>query len=318
VTQLADLGVRQRTLAKARVLLDALPYMREHFNRTIVVKVGGAAMSEERLSERFAEDIALLRMVGVRPIVVHGGGPQISALSERLGLTPEFRDGHRVTDAETLEVAKMVLVGKLNKDLVVHVNRAGVPALGLSGDDGNLLVAQKRTGTSGEDLGFVGDVTTVNRELLSQLMESAVPVIASVATDGNGQSYNVNADLVAAAVASSVEAAKIVLLTDVPGVIQDDELVSELTVDDAEKLIVSGHVSGGMIPKLEAVVRAMRGGVGRAHIVDGRVEHALILELFTPEGMGTMITHPVPVPVEEGVVGDLEGGARPQAGGASA
>ena len=318
MTQLADLGVRQRTLTKARVLLDALPYMREHFNRTIVVKVGGAAMSDERLSERFAEDIALLRMVGVRPIVVHGGGPQISALSERLGLTPEFRDGHRVTDAETLEVAKMVLVGKLNKDLVVHVNRAGVPALGLSGDDGNLLVAQKRSGTSGEDLGFVGDVTTVNRELLSQLMESAVPVIASVATDGNGQSYNVNADLVAAAVASSVEASKIVLLTDVPGVIQDDELVSELTVDDAEKLIESGHVSGGMIPKLEAVVRAMRSGVGRAHIVDGRVEHALILELFTPEGMGTMITHPVPVPVEEEVGRELERGARPEAGGALA
>jgi acetylglutamate kinase len=278
VTQLADLGVRQRTLSKARVLLDALPYMREHFSRTVVVKVGGAAMSDERLSERFAEDIALLRMVG---------------------LTPEFRDGHRVTDAETLEVAKMVLVGKLNKDLVVHVNRAGVPALGLSGDDGNLLVAQKRSGTSGEDLGFVGDVTSVNRELLHQLMQSAVPVIASVATDGNGQSYNVNADLVAAAVAASVEAAKIFLLTDVPGVIQDDELVSELTVDDAEKLIEGGHVSGGMIPKLEAVVRAMRSGVGRAHIVDGRVEHALILELFTPEGMGTMVTHPVPVPVAE-------------------
>jgi acetylglutamate kinase len=240
VTQLADLGVRQRTLTKARVLLDALPYMREHFSKTVVVKVGGAAMSHKRLSERFAQDIALLRRVGVRPIVVHGGGPQISALSERLGLTPEFRDGHRVTDAETLEVAKMVLVGKLNKDLVIHVNRAGVPALGLSGDDGNLLVAQKRSGTSGEDLGFVGDVTTVNRELLNQLMESAVPVIASVATDGNGQSYNVNADLVAAAVASSVEAAKIVLLTDVSGVIQDDELVSELTVDDAEKLIESG------------------------------------------------------------------------------
>jgi acetylglutamate kinase len=299
VTQLADLGVRQRTLTKARVLLDALPYMREHFSKTVVVKVGGAAMSDERLSQRFAEDIALLRMVGVRPIVVHGGGPQISALSARLGLTPQFRDGHRVTDAETLEVAKMVLVGKLNKDLVVHVNRAGVPALGLSGDDGNLLVAQKRSGTSGEDLGFVGDVTSVNRELLHQLMQSAVPVIASVATDGNGQSYNVNADLVAAAVAASVEAAKIFLLTDVPGVIQDDELVSELTVDDAEKLIEGGHVSGGMIPKLEAVVRAMRSGVGRAHIVDGRVEHALILELFTPEGMGTMVTHPVPVPVAE-------------------
>ena len=290
-------GVRQRTLAKARVLLDALPYMREHFDRTIVVKVGGAAMSEPRLSERFAEDIGLLRMVGVKPIVVHGGGPQITALSERLGLTPEFRDGHRVTNAETLEIAKMVLVGKVNKDLVVHINQAGVPALGLSGDDGNLLVARKRIGTAGEDLGFVGDITSVNRELLAKLMETAVPVIASVATDGHGQSYNVNADLAAAAVASSVEAAKFVLLTDVPGVIQDGELVSELTVDDAEAFIAEQRVSGGMIPKLEAVVRAMRSGVGRAHVVDGRVEHALILELFTPEGMGTMVTHPAPTEV---------------------
>src|SRR5437764_1562808 len=219
MTQLTvEPGVRQRTLAKARVLLDALPYMREHFDKTIVVKVGGAAMSDPRLAPRFAEDVALLRMVGVKPIVVHGGGPQITALSERLGLTAEFRDGHRVTDAETLEVAKMVLVGKLNKDLVVHVNRAGVPALGLSGDDGNLLVARKRIGTAGEDLGFVGDVTSVNRDLLFELMNSAVPVIASVATDGHGQSYNVNADLVAAAIAASVEASKIVMLTDVPGV----------------------------------------------------------------------------------------------------
>ncbi|MFN2543561.1 MAG: acetylglutamate kinase [Actinomycetota bacterium] len=309
MTQLtAQPGVRQRTLAKARVLLDALPYIREHFDRTVVVKVGGAAMSEPRLSERFAEDIALLRMVGVKPVVVHGGGPQISALSERLGLTPEFRDGHRITDAETLEIAKMVLVGKLNKDLVVPINRAGVPAIGLSGDDGNLLMARKRIGAGGEDLGFVGDITSVNEELLARLMQTAVPVIASVATDGHGQSYNVNADLGAAAVAAAMRASKLVLLTDVPGVIQDDELVSELDVDDAESLIADGKVSGGMIPKLEAVVRAMHGGVGRAHVVDGRVEHALILELFTPEGMGTMITHPVKLPIPE--AGELEGGAR--------
>jgi acetylglutamate kinase len=294
--------VRQRTLAKARVLLDALPYIREHFGKTVVVKVGGAAMSDDRLAARFAEDVALLRMVGVKPIVVHGGGPQISALAERLGLKTEFLDGHRVTNAETLEVAKMVLVGKLNKDLVVHVNRAGVPALGLSGDDGNLLMARKRIGAAGEDLGFVGDITSVNKDLLEKLMETAVPVIASVATDGLGQSYNVNADLAAAAVASAVEATKLVLLTDVPGVIQDGELVSELNVDDAEALIAESKVSGGMIPKLEAVVRSMRGGVHRAHIVDGRVEHAVLLELFTPEGMGTMITHPVAEP------GVFEGG----------
>ena len=305
MTQLVEPGVRQRTLAKARVLLEALPYMREHFDRTIEVKVGGAAMTDPRLSERFAEDIGLLRMVGVKPIVVHGGGPQISALSKRLGLTPEFRDGHRVTNAETLEVAKMVLVGKLNKELVVHVNRAGVPALGLCGDDGNLLVARKRIGAGGEDLGFVGDITSVNRTLLMRLMETVVPVIASVATDGLGQSYNINADLAASAVATAVEASKLVLLTDVPGVIQDGELVSEMNVDDAEALMSNGGASGGMLPKLEAIVRAMRSGVDRAHILDGRVEHSLILELFTPEGMGTMVTHPAPIPEP----GDLEGGA---------
>src|SRR5919198_3815703 len=252
MTTVVEPGVRQRTLAKARVLLDALPYMREHFGATVVVKVGGAAMSDPRLSDRFAEDIALLRMVGVKPIVVHGGGPQISALAERLGLTTEFRDGHRVTNAETLEVAKMVLVGKLNKDIVVHVNRAGVPALGLCGDDGDLLVAEKRSGAGGEDIGFVGDITTVNCQLLEQLMQTAVPVIASVATDGMGQSYNVNADLAAAAVAGAVDATKLVLLTDVPGVIQDGQLVSELTVDDAEAFVAENRVSGGMIPKLEA------------------------------------------------------------------
>ena len=293
MTTVVEPGVRQRTLAKARILLEALPYMREHYGRTVVVKLGGAAMSDPRLADRFAEDIAMLRMVGVRPVVVHGGGPQISALSERLGLTPSFRDGHRVTDEETLDVAKMVLAGKLNKDLVKHINRAGVPALGLCGDDGNLLVARKRIGAAGEDLGFVGDITSVNEELLTQLMETAVPVIASIATDGRGQSYNVNADLAGAAVAAGVHAAKFVLLTDVPGLITDGELVSELTVEDVERLITEVAVSGGMIPKLESIVRAMRGGVERAHIVDGRVEHAVILELFTPEGMGTMVTHPV-------------------------
>jgi acetylglutamate kinase len=299
VTTIVEPSVRQRTLAKARVLLEALPYMREHFGKTVVVKLGGAAMAEPRLAERFAEDIALLRMVGVHPVVVHGGGPQISAFAERLGLNTVFRDGQRVTDEATLDVVKMVLVGKLNKDLVASINRGGVPALGLCGDDGNLLIARKRIGANGEDLGFVGDITDVNVELLERLMETAVPVVASIATDGRGQSYNVNADLAASAVASATGAAKFVLLTDVPGLIRDDELVSEMDVDDAERLLSENEVSGGMMPKLEAVVRAMRGGVERAHIVDGRVEHALILELFTPEGLGTMVTQHVDLPAPE-------------------
>jgi acetylglutamate kinase len=287
VTVVADTGVRQRTLAKARVLLEALPYMQEHFGRVVVVKLGGPAMAEPRLLDRFAEDVALLRMVGVRPVIVHGGGPQISEMSERLGLTPRFHDGQRVTDAQTLEIAKMVLVGKLNKDLVGRINRGGVPAVGLCGDDGDLLLARKR---SGPDLGLVGEITSVNAGLLEGLMPTAVPVIATTATDRKGQSYNVNADPASAAVASALGAAKLVLLTDVSGVIQDDELVTELSVDDAEKLIESGAVSGGMLPKLEAAVAALRDGVERAHIIDGRVEHALILELFTPEGLGTMLT----------------------------
>jgi acetylglutamate kinase len=287
VSVVADSGVRQRTLAKARILLEALPYMKEHFGRVVVVKLGGPAMAEPRLLDRFAEDVALLRMVGVRPVIVHGGGPQISEMSERLGLQPQFRDGQRVTDEQTLEIAKMVLVGKLNKDLVGRINRGGVPAVGLCGDDGDLLLARKR---EGPDLGLVGEITSVNDELLEGLMPTAVPVIATTATDRTGQSYNVNADPASAAVASALGAAKLVLLTDVPGVIQDGELVSELSVDTAEKLIETGAVTGGMLPKLEAAVAALRDGVGRAHIIDGRVEHALILELFTPEGLGTMLT----------------------------
>jgi acetylglutamate kinase len=291
VTVDAATAPRQRTIAKARILLEALPYLREHHGSVVVIKVGGAAMETPGLLEGFAQDVALLRMVGVRPVVVHGGGPQISALSERLGLRPRFSGGHRVTDAETLEVARMVLVGKLNKDLVGRVNRGGVPAIGLCGEDGDLLLARPRGG----DLGFVGDVTGVNAPLLGELMGSAVPVIASTATDGRGQTYNVNADLAAGAVAAAMGAAKLVLLTDVPGVMRDGELVTELSVDEAEALAAAGGVTGGMVPKLEAVIWSMRRGVGKAHVVDGRVDHAVILELFTPEGLGTMITQPAEV-----------------------
>jgi acetylglutamate kinase len=296
VTLLARTVVPQRTLSKVRVLLEALPYMSEHLGRDVVIKAGGAALAEPHLLEAFANDLAILRKVGVRPVVVHGGGPQISALSERLGLTPRFEDGLRVTDADTLEVAKMVLVGKLNKDIVGRINRSGVPAVGLSGDDGDLLLARKRPGPNGRDLGFVGEITGVNVPLLRTVMEAAVPVIASTGTDERGQSYNVNADHAAAAVAGALSASKLVLLTDVPGVMRDEELVSELSAGDAQRLVTGGDVSGGMVPKLEGVVGAIGSGVERAHIIDGRVEHCLILELFTPEGMGTMVTRDVAVP----------------------
>ena len=272
-------------------LLEALPYIREFHGKTVVIKYGGAAMSDPRLKEDFARDVVLLKYVGMNPVIVHGGGPEITHYMERLDLPVEFVDGLRVSDEATVEVAKMVLVGKLNKDLVVHVNRAGVPALGLSGDDGNLLVARKRSGSAGEDLGFVGDVTAVNRDLLSHLMQSAVPVIASVATDGAGQSYNVNADEAAAAVAVAMHAYKAVFLTDVPAWLEDpaDESsrIAQATAGQVRERIAA--VTGGMRPKLAACVQAVEGGVTAAHIIDGRQPHSLLLELFTDAGIGTKI-----------------------------
>jgi len=212
----------------------------------------------------------------------------VSELSERLGLTTEFRGGLRVTDADTLRVAKMVLVGDVNKQIVSALNRAGTRAVGLCGDDGDLLIAAKHA-PNGDDLGFVGEITEINTALLDHLMEMAVPVIASIATDGAGQSYNVNADPAASAIAVALGAAKLVMLSDVPGVLVNGEQIAELTVSEADELIEVGAAGGGMGPKLRAVADAVRGGVARAHIIDGRIEHSLVLELFTPEGIGTMI-----------------------------
>lgn len=283
--------VRQRTMAKARVLLEALPYMKEHFGKTVVIKLGGSAMDEPRLAETFAEDVALIRLAGIRPVVVHGGGPQISAMSERLGVSPRFVEGLRVTDAETLDLVRMVLVGKLNKDIVARLNRQGIPAVGVSGEDGNLLLAGPKPASEG--LGFVGEITDVNSELLESLMAVSVPVVASMATDGKGQSYNVNADDAAAAVATALRAEKLVYLTDVSGLYEELEvgpsLLSEVSLAECERLLGSGDVTGGMVPKVKSIVHAMRAGVRKSHILDGRVEHALILELFTPEGLGTMV-----------------------------
>ena len=280
--------VRQRTRSKARVLLEALPFIKEHAGTIVVVKVGGAAMEDPLLAETFAEDIALLRLVGIRPVVVHGGGPQISAMSKRLGIEPAFLNGHRVTDEATLQVARMVLVGLVNQDLVGLLVRHGTPGLGLSGHDGGLLRVRPRS----PELGLVGDVEAVNVELLQHLMAHSVPVIASIGTDAAGQSYNVNADLVAGAVAASCGASKLVYLSDVPGLLgSDGELVSEASRSACHQLLADGIADGGMVPKLESAMAAMEAGVRRVHLIDGRVEHALILELFTPEGFGTMLTH---------------------------
>lgn len=285
--------VRQRTRAKARVLLEALPFIKEHAGTIVVVKVGGAAMEDPVLAETFAEDIALLRLVGIRPVVVHGGGPQISAMSKRLGIEPAFVDGHRVTDAETLQVARMVLVGLVNQDLVALLVRHGTPALGLSGHDGGLLPVRPRD----PDLGLVGEVEAVNIDLLDHLMARSVPVIASIGVDAAGQSYNVNADLVAGSVAAACGASKLVYLSDVPGLLgPDGQVVSEAGLSACRTLLAEGVADGGMIPKLESAMEAMSAGVRRVHLVDGRVEHALILELFTPEGFGTMLTHDLEEP----------------------
>jgi acetylglutamate kinase len=283
---------------RAAVLVEALPYIREFWGQTVVVKYGGNAIpAVDRGAEAdaalasFASDVALLRSVGMHPVVVHGGGPQIGALMERLGMVPEFRDGLRVTDADTLEVARMVLVGKVNRDIVTAINRHGPLAVGVSGEDAGLLIAAPRH----PELGFVGDVVGVNPDLLVRLLrEHLIPVVATIGTDGNGQAYNINADTVAGALAEAVGAAKLVFLTDVEGVrTRRDDPASRLgsaDPDQVEELIDAGVVIGGMIPKVRSAARAVRGGVSRAHILDGRTPHALLLELFTDGGVGTMVS----------------------------
>jgi acetylglutamate kinase len=284
--------IRQRTVAKARTLLEALPFMREHHGKVIVVKYGGAAMESAGLAGSFAEDVALLQSAGITAVVVHGGGPQVTQVSEQLGIETTFVDGLRVTDAATLDVATMVLAGKLNTEVVGTLVSGHVRAVGLSGVDGGLLLARRQTAP---DLGFVGEVVHVNADVLRTLTaQRFVPVVASIAVDETtGQAYNVNADVVASELAIALGAEKLVFINDVPGVIGPaGDLLSELSAQQCLDLLAAEPrvIGGGMIPKLESAVRALKAGVPRAHLVDGRVEHSLVLELFTPEGVGTMIT----------------------------
>ena len=281
--------IRQRTVAKAHTLIEALPFMREHRGKVIVIKYGGAAMDRAPLARPFAEDIALLLHAGINPVIVHGGGPQVTKFSQRLGIETTFVDGLRVTDAETLDVATMVLAGKLNTDVVSSLVTHDVPAVGLSGVDGGLLMARRQTAP---DLGFVGEVVHVRPDVLRTLIDRGfVPVVASIAMDDEGQAFNVNADVVASELAVALRAEKLVYINDVPGLIgPGGELISELSAAQClDVLGREGVVEGGMIPKLESAVGALKAGIGRVHLVDGRVEHALVLELFTPEGVGTMI-----------------------------
>ena len=280
-----------RPVRDVETLLEALPYIREFHGRTVVIKYGGAAMIEPGLKEEFARDVVLLKYVGMNPVVVHGGGPEITSYMERLDLPVEFVDGLRVSDAATVEVAKMVLVGKVNKDIVLMLGRHGQPAVGLCGDDGLLFRAARQPAPSGQDIGFVGRIEHVDTGVLSHVAQDYIPVIASIGADGEGHSYNINADEAAGVVARALGAYKVIFLTDVAGWLRDPgdhaSLVSEASAREVASALA--EISGGMRPKLAACLEAVRGGVAFAHIVDGRVPHSLLLELFTDAGSGTKI-----------------------------
>ena len=272
-----------------QTLLEALPYIREFHGRTVVIKYGGAAMTEPVLREEFARDVVLLKYVGMNPVIVHGGGPSITSYMERLGMEVRFVEGLRVSDEATVEIAKMVLVGKENKDIVLRINRAGSPAVGLCGDDGLLFTVRKRELASGADVGFVGDIERVDVDVLNHIAEDYIPVVASVGADREGHSYNVNADTAAGAVAEALGAYKVVFLTDVAGWLDaDGERISSARAEEVRAQL--GDVTGGMRPKLEACVSAVDAGVSSAHIINGSEAHSLLVELFTDSGSGTKIT----------------------------
>ena len=278
-------------IERAELLVEMLPYISRWRGKVVVIKFGGNAMVDTTLTDGFAADMVLLRQIGLAPVVVHGGGPQIGDLMARLGKTSEFRDGLRVTDAETLDIARMVLVGKVNRDIVGAINVHGPMAVGISGEDGRVITATARN----PDLGFVGEVTDVNTDLLVRLLaEGLIPVISTIGADAKGQAYNINSDTVAGAVAEALEAEKVVYLTDVAGLLEDvdqpDSLIRRTTGGSLAARMASGKIVGGMIPKIEACISAVRNGVNSAHLLDGRVPHVVLVELFTDAGVGTMIT----------------------------
>ncbi|MDH3231117.1 MAG: acetylglutamate kinase [Alphaproteobacteria bacterium] len=296
-----DKAKRQKDwLEKAGILTDALPFMRRYAGKTIVVKYGGHAMGDDALAREFAHDVTLLKQVGIDPVVVHGGGPQIGRMLERLSIKSEFVDGLRVTDAATMEVAEMVLSGLLNKGIVAGINAAGARAVGLSGKDANLIRPRKLRRSRRDpdsniekivDLGFVGEPAEVDPHVLDALKDSGfVPVVAPIAADGNGQTYNINADTAAGAIAGAMDAERLLLLTDVEGVLdKSGALIHEMTVAEAKTYMADGTLTGGMIPKVETCLRAIGEGVKAAVILDGRVPHSMLLEMFTPDGSGTLI-----------------------------
>jgi len=280
------------TSEEANILVQALPYIQKYYGKTIVIKYGGSAMIDDELKLSVARDVVLMHYVGMKPILVHGGGPEISAIMRKLGKEPEFVDGKRVTDAETMEIVEMVLAGKTNKGIVSIINNLGGKAVGLSGKDANLIVAEKADGEV--DLGFVGKVSKINPLILTDLLEhSYIPVVSSVAIGPHGESFNVNADHIAGEIAAEVNATKLIMMTDVPGIYADfpdkSTFISELKISDAKKMIKTKQIDKGMIPKVEACMTALAGGVERAHIIDGTMPHSLLMEIFTDTGIGTMI-----------------------------
>lgn len=291
-------------IQKAEVLVEALPYMRTFVGKTFVIKYGGSAMEDEALKQSICLDLVLLKYIGIHPVIVHGGGPEITRAMQKLGKKPVFVNGLRVTDAETMEIVQMVLAGKVNKEIVTLLNQHGGKAVGLTGKDGDMIIARKRPAevcvdpSTGEpvtvDLGYVGDIDRVDTALLAALSrEGYIPVLASIAVGYDGESYNINADYVAGEVAQALKAEKLIVLTDVEGILEDpqreDSIISSLTVAKARQMVASGQIDGGMIPKVEACIRAVEGGVTRTHIIDGRLLHSMLLEIFTDEGIGTMV-----------------------------
>ena len=286
-------------ISKAEILMEALPYIRRFYGKTFVIKYGGSAMTDEELKTSFARDVVLLKYVGINPVVVHGGGPQIDEMLKKMGAPPQFVRGMRVTDQQTMEIVEMVLVGKINKEIVNSINQHGGMAVGLSGKDGGLILAQKMSvavSTNGEapeivDIGMVGEIVGIDPTVINSLDENKfIPVIAPVGVGKKGETYNINADLVAGQIAEALRAEKLILLTDVEGVKDKNaKLLSTLKTNQARKLIEDGVVAEGMIPKVECCIEALKGGVGKTHIIDGRVKHAILLEIFTEAGVGTEV-----------------------------
>ncbi|MBI3595796.1 MAG: acetylglutamate kinase [Nitrospirae bacterium] len=289
----------EKLIEKAKVLIEALPYIRAFSGKTVVIKYGGKAMTEEALKNAFAQDVVLMKYIGLNPVVVHGGGPQINLMMKRLGLEPKFVKGVRVTDSQTMEVVEMVLGGMINKEIVALINQHGGRAVGLTGKDGRLIRAKKVSGGDGRsegdepiDMGLVGEVEKVDPQVIRDLEQDRfIPVIAPIGADSEGRTYNINADWVAGAVASSLKAEKLLLLTDVKGILDEQgKLLPTISKKDAARLIKQDIIKEGMLPKVKAALSAVEGGVTKAHIIDGRVAHALLLEIFTDKGIGTEIT----------------------------